>query len=999
MKTTLSKSQANLFGLSTEELEKKYLSWIIKDSDLNGQFVHFALALARRLDDGGEGMPLVAQIQYLIAQEFPRVRNHLTVNPADTYIRDPNYLARSFHVKLYADVLALLFEALVVVAVEDAQERLSRIWQPLQYVVRESGNIGVYINWQLNREENEILAQEWPESLQDLGKPADDLAQALLKLLETLSSVSSSTEIRPMVVGHAVRGIRSVKKSVDGFKNGLDVLGKRPDINKKAMRVIAISNQKLQPLNGEITEMARDFKTYRLELAEEKKKSKEQKALQRKFTNKVRVAGSAGSIAGTALLIAGEKKTAKIVFRSTEYATGVVSDIAEAIPPTPWSVAAAGFSVVDRTLGFIVGFDAKSDRELIVEEIRKQTVRVLKAINQFRKEMHARFDHLERKIDKFRADIFKKIQEVADGVKSLQEASADIKTQLIRIEAILRSGFESLRTKDYLTLRLGALKYYQDFDLEGWPVNSGRIENTKSQYQAFTTWALTAPLDNILSYPWRSEYKAKDVVQLVSDYGTAKNARVLSEYAQRHLGVATSVSSNEIPNQIVWADGAIALAEFIRRTPDFPANKKQKESLDDVLNVGNAYEALGADLAKSPMLFKGLFSSLEEHLKKGKEGLAEAYKKTSTDKLHNRIQTGAEFWAVYLDQAVRGEYVQYEFIDGSIYDSGPVIRFRSFHGKPYGAKSEKECVEALKSMPFRAYLQDLIWTLKGIRAIEDQILNVEQFTYSIVALYRPLNYMNKQFDKYEGTGLIVPKGGHHAFFQSSDTEFEQLVSALLEFQESFVNAKSSKERDTARKKLSRSLQINKLEVPKAKSKTKLKNAQENLGFVYVFLMPHFQRDYSVVKLQNPEFVAKFFKQVNWPEYEKELRTKVDLIRVYVQFLFSKGLEEDARTRLEFLQCLEEFLEIEYVLTNFSSLLSEVRYRDIPLSTFVRPKLRIPRQLPIFDLVLSEHYSSNMKRLKEIVAQLKKNWTEHSVYNSVVRQVYADLFASYFPTEK
>ena len=996
MKTTLSTSQAKLFGLNTEELEEKYLHWIIKDSELNGQFVQFAMGLARLLDGGEKGMPLVSQVQYLIAQEFPRVRNHLTVNPADTYIRDPNYLARSFHLKLYIDVLELLFEALVAVVVEDAQKTLSRIWKPLRYVVRESGNIGIYINWQLNREENEILAKEWPDALHDLGKPAGDLAQSFIKLLETLSSVSTTTEIRPMVVGHAVREIRSVKENVDNFKNGLNVLGKRPNVNKKAQRVIAVSNEKLKPLNNEITEMARDFKTDRLERAKEKKVSKEQKALQRRFTNKVRVVGSAGSIAGTALLIAGEKKAAKVVFRSTEYATGVASDIAQAIPPTPWSVAAAGFSVVDRTLGFIVGFDSKSDRELIVEEIRKQTVRVLKAIDKFRKEMHARFDHLERKIDKFRADIFKKIQEVADGVKSLQEASADIKTQLTRIEQILRSGFESLRTKDYLTARLGALKYYQDFDIEGWPVNSGRIENTKSQYQAFTTWALTAPLDNILSYPWRSGYKAEDVVRLVSDYGTAKNARVLSEYAQRNLGVNISVPSNEIPNQIVWADGAVALAEFIRRTPDFPVNKKLRESLEDVLNVGNSYEALAADLSKSPVLFKELFSSLGEHVKKGKKGIEEAYKKVGSGKIHRRVKSGAEFWGVYFDQAIRGEYVRFQFVDSSIYDSGPVIRFHSFHRKPYGAMSEKDCVKALKSMPSRQYLQDLIWTLKGMRAIKNKLDNVEGLTYAIVALYRPLNYMYKQFDAYRGTGLIVPKGGHHAFFQSSDSEFAQLASALLEFQESFVNAKSSKERDGARKKLGRTLQIDRLEVPKVKSKRKLKNAQKNLGFAYVFTLPFLERDYSVVKFQDPEFVAKFLKRINWPEYEKELRTKVDLIRIYVQFLFSKVIEDDARTRLEFLQCLEELLEIEYVFANISSMLSGIRYEDIPLSTFVKPRLQ--KQVPIFEPLLGEHYSSNLKRLKEIVELLKKNRTEHSVYSSVVSQVYTDLFASYLPTE-
>jgi hypothetical protein len=279
----------------------------------------------------------------------------------------------------------------------------------------------------------------------------------------------------------------------------------------------------------------------------------------------------------------------------------------------------AGFALVMVTLmiqvsGLFGKSRAKPINEVILEEVRK----LQEMITELREDMRARFDQIDRRLDKMYADIVIKLAEidfdlgqVSGNVEELQTALYDLHATLVRLTADLHAQLEAGHRRDFVNAVNGFLNFA---DRTGEPIDA---ETFREAENVFYSWAHDHAKDPLQAGDEQRSFTDDALADELIRASAATNVNYLRLLPAERFGMP-ALGPGRFANPLDWIVGAEAYAQLSEESPAL-AGQISDSRVEDLIDVG---EALADGLSR--IAEPTLFAALAEHYRSILDQLVDA---------------------------------------------------------------------------------------------------------------------------------------------------------------------------------------------------------------------------------------------------------------------------------------------------------------------------------------------------------------------------------------
>jgi hypothetical protein len=251
----------------------------------------------------------------------------------------------------------------------------------------------------------------------------------------------------------------------------------------------------------------------------------------------------------------------------------------------------------------LFGQRSKPIEQVILEEIRK----LAELVTDLRDEMRARFDRIDRRLDRMYAGILARLAEidfnlgqVAGNVEELQASLYELHTELTRLTADLQAQLDAAARRDLVEGINGFLNFEER---TGQPIDAETFFEAEN---LFFSWGNDHAKDALQAGPEQREFTDDDLLAELTRFGAATNVNYLRELPAERFGLAP-LSQDRLANPLDWIVAAEAYAQVREESLALSAQVADTR-VDDLVAVG---ESLG--LALSEIAEPQMFAALEEH--------------------------------------------------------------------------------------------------------------------------------------------------------------------------------------------------------------------------------------------------------------------------------------------------------------------------------------------------------------------------------------------------
>jgi len=223
---------------------------------------------------------------------------------------------------------------------------------------------------------------------------------------------------------------------------------------------------------------------------------------------------------------------------------------------------------------FFMNKDKESPEEIILQQIEYLGEKIS---NSFDK-VFEYLNHMEQLVTE-------QFMEIKDHLDEIEKRMSGIKVTIDNI-------FSIILTKEYFSERNKGLTYHENFDND---------MPYQMQVDGFYTFTNFATVTSVLESKHLRDGIDECIDGIIND-GMDSYIPFLAEYANAYLAPINNLDDYITPRY--WAQGCLDLVEFIFRTPEFKILKRQKETINEMIKLGNNVNNLCKTLFDNAILEK-----------------------------------------------------------------------------------------------------------------------------------------------------------------------------------------------------------------------------------------------------------------------------------------------------------------------------------------------------------------------------------------------------------
>jgi cell division septum initiation protein DivIVA len=256
---------------------------------------------------------------------------------------------------------------------------------------------------------------------------------------------------------------------------------------------------------------------------------------------------------------------------------------------------------------------SKPINQVILEEIRK----LAEQVAELRDEMRARFDQLDRRLDRMYVGILTRLAEidfnigqVNGDVQELQASLYQLHTELTRLTADLQALLDAAHRRDLIEAINGFLNFAER---TGQPLDADGFREAEN---IFYSWGNDHAKDALQAGPEQRAFTDDDLLTELTSLGVTTNVNYLRMVPAEKFGLPV-LAANRLPNPLDWIVAGEAYAQLSEESPQL-AGQISAARVQDLIDIG---EVLGEGLSR--IADPALFGALAEHYRTMLEGLSQ----------------------------------------------------------------------------------------------------------------------------------------------------------------------------------------------------------------------------------------------------------------------------------------------------------------------------------------------------------------------------------------
>jgi cell division septum initiation protein DivIVA len=255
---------------------------------------------------------------------------------------------------------------------------------------------------------------------------------------------------------------------------------------------------------------------------------------------------------------------------------------------------------------------SKPINQVILEEIRA----LAEQVAELRDEMRARFDQLDRRLDRMYVGILTRLAEidfnvgqVNGDVEELQASLYQLHTELTRLTADLQALLDAANRRDLVEAINGFLNFAER---TGQPLDADGFREAEN---IFYSWGNDHAKDPLQAGPEQRAFTDDDLLTELTSLGMTTNVNYLRMVPAERFGLP-ALAASRLPNPLDWIVAGEAYAQLSEESPQL-AGQISSARVQDLIDIG---EVLGEGLSR--IVDPALFGAMADHYRTMLEGLS-----------------------------------------------------------------------------------------------------------------------------------------------------------------------------------------------------------------------------------------------------------------------------------------------------------------------------------------------------------------------------------------